>query len=161
MRFQMRQKFFSFGDDFTIQDESGNDVLLVDSQAFAIGKKLSLTDLQGRELAFIEKPAFSFSQSYDISRDGQLLATVTKPHFQFLRHSFEIDGPAANGLRVEGDFLEVEYTFLRGDTTVATVSKEYFSFTDTYGVDIADGEDPAFILATCVVIDLACHSDDR
>ncbi|MBM7787655.1 LURP-one-related/scramblase family protein [Tenggerimyces flavus] len=159
MRFQMQQKFFSFGD-FTITDEAGNDAFAVDCHAFVIGKELSLNDLSGRELAFIKKPAFSFSETYDISRDGELLATIHKPALQFFKHSFEIEGPDANGLSVEGDFFELEYTFARNGTTVAQASKEYFSFSDSYGVDIADGEDPVLILATCVVIDMACHSDN-
>ena len=32
---------------------------------------------------------------------------------------------------------------------------------DTYGVEIADGEDDVLILASTVVIDMACHPDSR
>jgi len=42
---------------------------------------------------------------------------------------------------------------------VATVSKKWFSWTDTYGVEIADGEDDVLLLASIVVIDMACHED--
>ena len=160
MRFLMKQRFFSFGD-FTIQDEAGNDAYAVDCHLFVIGKELSFNDLSGRELANIKKPAFSFSETYEITSGGQLVATVHKPALQFFKHSFEIEGPYANGLSVEGDFFELEYAFQRNGTTVAQASKEYFSFTDSYGVDIADGEDPIMILATCVVIDMACHSENN
>ncbi|MDB6067303.1 MAG: hypothetical protein JWR26_3511 [Pedosphaera sp.] len=44
---------------------------------------------------------------------------------------------------------------------VATISKQWFAWTDTYGVDIADGEDDVLILATTVVIDMVCHGDQR
>lgn len=159
MRFQLRQKFFSFGD-FTIQDEAGNDVYAVDTHMFVMGKELSFNDLSGRELCNIKKPAFSFSETYEITTGGQLVATVHKPALQFFKHSFELEGPYANGLSVEGDFFELEYTFVRNGTTVAQASKEYFTFNDIYGVDIADGEDPILILATCVVIDMACHTED-
>ena len=53
-----------------------------------------------------------------------------------------------------GDFWDHEYQFVRSGRTVAHVSKEFFSWSDTYGVDIADGEDDITILATAVVIDL-------
>ena len=43
---------------------------------------------------------------------------------------------------------------------VARVSKAYFSWSDTYGIDIDDDEDDITILATAVVIDLVCHDDD-
>jgi uncharacterized protein YxjI len=32
---------------------------------------------------------------------------------------------------------------------------------DTYGVDIADGENDVLILASTVVIDLCCHGDQK
>ena len=45
----------------------------------------------------------------------------------------------------------------RGGMAVATVSKRRFAWTDTYGVDIAEGEDDILLLASAVVIDMACH----
>lgn len=35
----------------------------------------------------------------------------------------------------------------------------WFSFTDTYGVEIESGEDPVLLLATAVVIDMVCHQE--
>jgi hypothetical protein len=37
----------------------------------------------------------------------------------------------------------------------------YFSWTDTYGVEIADGDDDVLILASTVVIDMVCHEDRK
>ena len=54
-----------------------------------------------------------------------------------------------------------EYTLSRSATPVATVSKRWFSFTDSYGVDIAEGKDDILVLASTVVIDMACHSSHR
>jgi len=44
---------------------------------------------------------------------------------------------------------------------VATVSKQWFSWTDTYGVEVADGEDAVLLLASTVVIDMVCHGDQQ
>jgi len=44
---------------------------------------------------------------------------------------------------------------------VATVSKQWFTFTDTYGVDVAAGEDDVLILASSVVIDMALPRDGK
>jgi uncharacterized protein YxjI len=40
------------------------------------------------------------------------------------------------------------------------VSKRWFAFTDTYGIDVADDEDQVLILASAVVVDQACHPGD-
>ena len=73
--------------------------------------------------------------------------------------------PLQNGvpmhIEAQGSFLDMEYTFTRGGRPVAEVSKRWFSFTDTYGVDIAEGEDQILLLASTVVIDMVCHADHK
>jgi uncharacterized protein YxjI len=44
MRYVMKQKLFSWGDDFVIKDESGGDAFFVDGKAFSLGKQLSFQD---------------------------------------------------------------------------------------------------------------------
>ena len=44
-----------------------------------------------------------------------------------------------------------------GERVVATASKRWFAWTDTYGVDVEKGEDDVLLLAAVVVIDQACH----
>ena len=70
-----------------------------------------------------------------------------------------MDVPGPDDLLAEGDFLDHEYTFSRHGQRVAAVSKRWFSWTDTYGVDVAEGEDDVLVLASTVVIDMACHRE--
>ena len=159
MRYLMKQKMFSFGDDFRIRDESGRDVYFVDGKVLSIGNKLSFQDMEGNELAFIKQKLLAWSPSYEIYRKGALYATVKKELFTFLRCRFCIDVPGPDDLEAKGNLLEHEYSFQRHGSEVASVSKKWFSMTDSYGVDIADGEDDVLILASTVVIDMACHQD--
>jgi uncharacterized protein YxjI len=160
MRYVMRQKFFALGDDFHIKDEAGRDVYVVDGRAFSFGDKLSFRDMAGNELAFIAQRVFSWKKTYEIHRNGALAAVVQKELFSLFRHRFTVDVPGPDDLEAQGDFIDHEYEFRRGDRTVALVSKRWFSWTDTYGVDVADGEDDVLVLASAVVIDLVCHSDE-
>ncbi len=41
MRYVMKQKLFSWGDDFYIRDADGNDVFYVNGKAFSLGNQLS------------------------------------------------------------------------------------------------------------------------
>jgi uncharacterized protein YxjI len=156
----MRQKLFSFGDDFVIKDESGRDAFLVDGRAFSIGDKLSFQDMSGRELAFIHEKLLSFGKTYVIDFPGGS-ATVKKQLFTLLKCAFTIDVPGPDDLEATGDLLDHEYTFQRGGRDVATVSKRWFTLGDSYGVDIAPGENDVLILASTVVIDLCCHADRK
>jgi uncharacterized protein YxjI len=72
-----------------------------------------------------------------------------------------VDVPGPEDYEAEGDFLQHEYAFSRSGQNVAQVSKRFFAWTDTYGIDIAEGEDDVTILAAAVVIDLCCHDDKR
>lgn len=160
MRYVMKQKLLAIGDDFTIQDESGRDVFLVDGKAFSFGDKLVFKDMAGNELARIEQKLLAWGPTYEIYRGGQHAATVKKSLFTLLRARFTVDVPGPDDLEAGGDFLDHEYTFNRGGATVAQVSKRWFSFRDTYGIDIAPGEDDILLLACAVVIDMASHDKD-
>ncbi len=161
MRYLMKQKLFCWGDDFSIKNEAGTDVFFVDGKAFSFGDKLSFQDCQGNELAFIRQKVFAWGPTYEIHRDGELAAVVKKELFTLFRCRFTVDVPGPDDLEAQGDFLDMEYTFARDGRPVAEVSKRWFTWADTYGVDIADGEDDVLILASTVVIDMVCHADSK
>ena len=153
----MKQKWLSWGKDYYVRDEEGNDVFFIDGRVFSIGQKLSFEDMSGNELAFISQKLLSWGPCYRVYVGGELYATVRKKLFTLFRCKFNVDVPGPDDLLAEGSFLDHEYTFSRHGDVVASVSKRWFSWTDTYGIDIADGEDDVLILASAVVIDLVCH----
>ena len=162
MRYQIKEKLLSFGDDFRIKDDDGRDVYFVDGRAFTLlREKLSFQDMAGNELAFIRERILSLRKSYEIHREGRLAAVVKKDLFNLFRCHFTVDVPGPDDLEATGSFLDREYTSKRGGKTVASVSRKWFTFADTYGVDIAPGEDDVLILASTVVIDQICHDKDR
>lgn len=161
MRYVMKQKLFCWGDDFRIKNATGEDVFFVDGRAFSFGDKLSFRDLQNNELAFIRQKLLSWGPTYEITRNGELLAVVKKELFTFFRCRFTVDVPGPDDLEAQGDFLDMEYSFDHGGRRVARVSKRWFAWNDTYGVDIAAGQDDVLILAGTVVIDMVCHQDKK
>lgn len=161
MRYLMRERILSWGDDFTIKDANGNDVFSVDGKVFSFGDKLSFKDRIGEEVAFIDQKLLSFGPQYEIRRGGETIAVVRKHLFTLFRARFTVDVPGPNDLEARGNFLDHEYAFERGGREVARVSKKWFSLADTYAVDIDEGEDDVLILASAVVIDLVSHPDEK
>jgi uncharacterized protein YxjI len=159
MRYVMKQKLFCWGDDFTIKDDTGMDRFFVDGKAFSLREQLSFQDMRGQELAFIRQKLLAWGPTYEIYRDKELFAVVKKKLFTLFQCRFTVDVPGPDDLEARGDFTDHEYEFWRQSNLRATVSKRWFAWTDTYGVDIADGEDDILILASTVVIDMACHAD--
>ncbi len=160
MRYQMTQKMFSFGDDFTIRDSMGNDAFLVDGKAFSMGDKLSFQDMNGNELAYISQKLLSLKKRYEIYRDGNLFAEVVK-EISFFKDKYTVDIPGPNDYEVSGNFWDHEYTFKRSGKEIAHVSKKLFTLSNSYGVDIVDGEDDITILATAIVIDLVNQDEKK
>lgn len=157
----MRQKLLSFGDDYVIRDESGREMYYVDGKVFAIGDKLSFQDMQRNELAQIRQRLLALGKTYEIHKDGH--TTIVHKHlFTFLNCKFSVDVPGPNDLEAKGNLIDMEYAFhdTRG-LRVAEVSKRWFRLSDTYGVEIASGQDDVLILACAVVIDLCCHGDKK
>ena len=160
MVYRIREKFWSWGNDFNITDQDGNEVYQVDGKAFSWGDKLSFQDMNGRELAFISQKLLSFKPRYEIMRNGSLFAEVVK-EWSWFKKKFTLDVPGPNDYTIEGSFWQHEFTFSRSEGVVATVSKDYWGWTDAYGVNIVDGEDDVSILCACIVIDQVLHDNNN
>ena len=164
MRYVMKQKLWAWGDDFTIKDADGTDRFFVDGKAISFGDKLSLQDMGRKELAFIRQKVFSWGPSYEIYRDGRLYASVKEKLWTFMNYRFvvdETDIPGPVDMEIEGDFWAHEYSFTRQGRRVAQVSMKWFSWMDTYGVDIDEGEDDVLILACTVVVDMVTQQHKK
>jgi len=159
MRFLVKQKIFSFGDNFVIKDDHGNDHFIVKGKVFSLGDKLKIYDLMGQELFYIEQKLMRLLPQYTIYRSGQAVATVKKD-FSFFKPRFSI-WSVYGSYTIQGDFWGMNFSIIKNGRWVAQVSKKWLSFRDTYGVDIADDENYAFILALVIVIDQVLHDDNH
>ena len=158
MIYRIKEKFWSWGDEFTITDRNGAGCYTVHGAAFSWGDKLSFRDMQGNELAFISQKMMTLMPRYQILIGGQLFAEVIK-EFSWLKQRFTLDVPGPNDYTIEGSFWQHDFSFSRKGRVVASVSKEYWGWTDSYGVDISDGENDVPILCACIVIDQVLHDN--
>lgn len=157
MKYVMKQEWLCLGNDFDILDEGGRKQFHVDGRALSIGDKLSFQDPAGRELVFIRQRLLAWGPTYEILRDGQIVATLRKKIFTLFRCKFQVDLPGPNDIEAQGNFFDHEYEFLLHEKSVAQVSKKWISWTDTYAIEVGAGQDPVLILACAVIIDLICH----
>lgn len=158
MKYKIRQRIFSFGDNFTIRDENETPHFIVRGKVFSLGDKLSLEDLNGNKLFYIEQKLFKFLPEYSIFQNDTQVAKVKK-EFTFFKPKFNIESSFGR-FDMEGDIFSHSFQILKNGRVVAEVSKKWLSFSDTYGVDIADGENQAFLLALVIVIDQVIYDND-
>jgi len=158
MRYLMKQKIFAMTDRFVIKNQAEEEVGYIDGRMFSLGHKLSFTDVRGNEVAYIQQKLMSWGPTYEIYRNDQLAAVVKKKLFK-MYPTFTVDVPGPDDLTVEGELWQHEYFFVRSGATVATVSKQWWTVADTYGVEVLDSEDHVLILASTLVIDLVHHDE--
>jgi uncharacterized protein YxjI len=153
VKYRMREKLLSIGDDSWIENESGDRVFKVNGKALRIRDTLVLETPSGGELYSIQKKLLHIRNTMKIERSGNTVATVKKALITPLRdrYSVEVDGGA--DMECKGNIVDHEYKIERDGHKVAEVSKRWFRVRDTYGIDIAPGQEDALILAVTVCID--------
>jgi uncharacterized protein YxjI len=155
--YQLRQKMLSIGDDYWINDDQGDRVYHVDGKALRLRDTFKFEDAEGRELFKIQAKALHIRDTMAIERDGDRVATVHKAMISPVRDRLNVDIEGGETLKVRGHILDHEYEIRRDDKPVASVSKKWFRIRDTYGVEVAEGEDAALLLAVAVCVDDMTH----
>jgi uncharacterized protein YxjI len=158
-RYQMREKLFAIGDDYWIEDETGEKVLKVNGKAMRVRETLIFEDRGGNELLKIQERKLRLHGTMVLERDGDTVATVRKALISPLRHRFEIELEAGGELKAHGHILDHEFEVERDGDEVARVSKRWFRVRDTYGIEIADGEDDVLLLGVVVAIERLAGDD--
>jgi uncharacterized protein YxjI len=152
-RYQMREKLFAIGDDFWVDTDDDRHAFKVNGKALRIRKTFILENASGDELIKIQEKKLSIRDRMELERDGERLATIKKALISPLRHRFAIELDNGTELSAKGNIVDHEYKIERDGDKIAEVSKRWFRIRDTYGIEVAAGEDDALILAAAICID--------
>jgi uncharacterized protein YxjI len=152
-RYQMREQVFAIGDDFWVETEGGERAFKVNGKALRLRSTFVLESPGGEELFKIQERKLHIRDTMDIERDGDTVASVKKALITPLRDRFAIELRDGGELSAKGNIVNHEYEIERDGDKVAEISKRWFRVRETYGIEIAPGEDDAFIVAATVCID--------
>jgi uncharacterized protein YxjI len=160
MRYQVKEKVFSVGTDFWVTDEQGGKAFLVDGKVMHIRQTLELKDPSGAVVATIRKKLVAIRETMEIERDGAPAATVHKVLVSPLHHRYVIDLAGGGQLEAVGNLVDKEFQVQDGGQVLAQVSRAWFRIRDTYGVDIAPGQNDALVLCIAVCLDRIHHDEE-
>lgn len=150
-RYQMRQQLLSIGDDFWIEDDQGDRAFRVDGKAVRARDTWVLKDPAGNDVAEIKERKLSIRDAMKLHVRGRE-ATVKK-RLVGIRDHYHIEVDGGPDLKAHGNVVDHEYEIDDDHGTIGTVSKKWFRVRDTYGVEVAEGTDPALVLSVAVAID--------
>jgi len=158
-RYKMRQKIFALGQDFFIENEQGQKVFKVDGKVLRVRDTLKFKDMQGNTLCQIQQKIARIRDTMDIDGpDGKAVASVKKAIITPVRDRWTVKIGNGPDLKVQGNILDHEYRIEEGRTKIAEVSKKWFRLRDTYGVEVAPGQNDVIILAITVAVDMMAHA---
>jgi uncharacterized protein YxjI len=155
-KFQMREKLMSIGDDYWIEDDSGNKAFKVDGKAMRMRDTWVLEDANGAEVATIREKRMSIRDKIKIELAGGREATVKKAMVG-IRDRFIVEVDGGKDLKVHGNIVDHEYDIDRDGDKIAEVSKKWFRMRDTYGVEVEHDVDTVLVLAVTVAVDSFSH----
>ena len=153
MRYQMREKMFSIGDDAWIEDQAGNRAFKVDGKALKIRSTFVLQDANGNEVASIQEKKLHIKDTMEIERGGQKIATVKKALISPLRDRYDVKVEGGADWDVQGNITQHQFEIKSGRDKVAEASMKWFRVRDTYGIEVEPGHDVGLVLAVVVALD--------
>ncbi len=152
----MKQKVFSLSGKFTVKDQQENDVYTVEGSFMQIPKTFTIYNTDRDEVALITKKVFSFLPKFFVEVNGQEVLTIKK-EFSFFKARYTID---AAGITVEGNWWDMNFQVLQDGEVIGQVSKEWFTWGDSYKVQIIKEQMETIMVAIVVAIDCV-KADDR
>ena len=152
-RYRMREKMLSIGDDFWIDTEDDRHAFKVNGKALRIRSTFILESPSGDELFKLQEKKLRVRDTMQLEHDGKTVATIKKALVSPLRERFNIELADGRELSAKGNIVDHEYKIERDGHQIAEISKRWFRVRDTYGIEVAPGENDGLILAAAICID--------
>lgn len=155
MKLLFKERIFSWLDSYDVYNEYEEPVFIVQG-AVSFGHRLIISDASGLEVGEIKEKVFSLLHTFDLFEGERYLGQMKKEFTFFtpVYHIYEL------GWEIKGNIFEYDYEIKSGGDVIAVVSKEFFHFSDTYAIDIADNINPLHVLMTVLAIDAEKCSDN-
>lgn len=145
----IKQKVFSLSGKFTVKNQEGKDVYYVEGSFMQIPKSFSVKNSNSEVVARITKKVFSFLPKFFVEVNGREVLTIKK-ELSFFKARYSIE---AAGVEVRGNWLDMDFQVLQYGEVVGQVSKEWFTWGDSYKVQILNEEMEKMIIAIVIAID--------
>jgi uncharacterized protein YxjI len=157
MRYQVREKIFRLGEDNDILNEAGQPALQVDGKVLSLHGLMLVNDLAGTEVGRVSRKLVALRATYEITLAGGVTAEVHQRFTGPFHPKWNLSVSGGAELEIGGNFAGHDFTITENGQTIATISKAWISLADSYGVDVAAGQNDLLLL--CSVLALEAEQD--
>lgn len=151
MQYFIKQKVFTLKDKFNITDEQQNTLFQVEGKMFSITNKLTLTNPTGDIIYKAQKKLFKIFAEYKVfDPAGEPIATVKRRFALRPKFTVTVEGKE---IEVQGNFIGHSFTISDDGRPIVSITKKFFSFGDSYVIDVKDEYNKELYLFITVIID--------
>jgi len=155
MKFYIKQKVFSFKDQFKVMDEEQNMIYQIKGKFMSIKNKLELQDKNGEVLLRSNRKVFTFLPKYFIyNLRNEEVATIKR--LFSIRPKFDLS-IMRRELTVDGSLFAHSFNIFDNGQVVASIQKKIISWGDTYEIEIFEKDDIELFLFVVIVLDQVIH----
>jgi len=153
MRYLVRDRMLAFHEEAWIETEHREKLFKVDRKLLRLRTTFDLVDTHGNQVASIVKKAFTLHHTLLIKQDGEVVGRISKRMIRIFGDRFKVSLRDGRRLRVAGNLWDREFDIADGDTTLAHVSRRWFSIRDAYAVDVMHEPDALLLITLAVCVD--------
>lgn len=151
MKLYLKQKVFKFLDHYDVYDEEQNVIFTVNQKFRFLGFHADVIAKEGFSSFEIDKEVFKFLPKYILTfEDGEQI--ILNFRFSLLQRKIDVETTFGN-LFVRGNYWDLDFDVLIEEEVIATISKKWLSWGDTYEVDIYDEKYASEVLGIVIAID--------
>ncbi|MDR1408670.1 MAG: hypothetical protein LBJ12_00020 [Oscillospiraceae bacterium] len=156
MKLYIKQKIFTFAPEFAVKDEFGNDRWYVQGKFISLDRAHTIYNSAHQPVARIYRDLFRLMHHYHLELGGVEVAEIVR-EFSLFRPRYSITG---GDLSIEGEWLAHEYSIFEGNRSIMQISKQWFTWGDSYVLDIPNPQHELLALGVTLAIDI-CLSDSK
>lgn len=151
MKLYLKQKVFKFLDHYDVYDEEQNVIFTVNQKFRFLGFHADVSAKEGFSSFVIDKEVFRFLPKYILTfEDGEQI--ILNFRFSLLQRKIDVESTFGN-LFVRGNYWDLNFDVLKEEEVIATISKKWLTWGDTYEIDVYDKKYASEVLGIVIAID--------
>ncbi|MFI6469982.1 LURP-one-related/scramblase family protein [Streptomyces sp. NPDC050516] len=153
MRYLVRDRMLAFHEEAWIETEQRHKLYKVNRKLLRLRTTFHFVDTRGDQVAGIVKKRVSLHHTILIRRDGKAVGRISKRRFRIVGDRFKVSLRDGRRLKVVGNFWDREFDIQHAGTTLAHISRRWFSIRDAYAVDVLSEQDATLLIILAVCVD--------
>jgi uncharacterized protein YxjI len=149
----IKERIFSWNEEYDVYDEKQNVLYTVKGEFWSFGHKIHIYDAKGEEVAYIHEKVWAFFKTFEIYLHGEKKG-VLKEKFAWFHTKYAVD---FLNCQITGDIFEWNYQMMKGAEPMAMIQRKIFSWGNVFYLSYPDPQDELAVLSLAIAIDAAHH----